>query len=40
VALEATDVLDEDAEVLGRFLEEIGLDISSVRVTLRDKIRP
>jgi hypothetical protein len=40
VALDATDVLDEDAEVLRRFLEEIGLDISSVRETLKDKIRP
>jgi hypothetical protein len=40
VALEATDVLDDDAEVLERFLEEVGLDISSVRVTLKDRTRP
>jgi hypothetical protein len=40
VALEATDVLDDDAAFLGRFLEEIGLDVSSVRLTLKDNIRP
>jgi hypothetical protein len=40
VALEATDVLDDDAEVLERFLEEVGLDIRSVRVTLKDRTRP
>jgi hypothetical protein len=33
-------VLDDDAEVPERFLEEIGLDISFVRVTLKDRTRP
>jgi hypothetical protein len=40
VALDATDVLYKDAEVPRRFVEEISLDISSVRMTLKDKIRP